>query len=283
MAAVLTPLSRFIGARVDGVDLRRPISSEDAAVLRQALVDHLVLLFRGQDLSEADQIRFCELFGPIGRHLRPGALQTGADKTPPSVMMVTNERKDGTPVGYLPDGELMFHTDSCFREIPQRASSLYGLQVTTTGGITRFASNCRLYDTLPDDLKSLLAGRRAVNTYEFGVTVKTVEAFDREKWPHWSHPVIARDQRDGRAYLYANELMTEEIEGLDPAAGRDALRRVFEHVRSSTDMYDHTWRAGDLLIWDNRRAQHARTDFPPDQPRKLRRVPVDDDQPVIAA
>lgn len=283
MAATLVPLSPYIGARIDGLDLRAPIEASDADFLRQALTDHLVLLFRDQDLGEADQIRFCEQFGPVGHHLRPGNLQTGADNTPPAVMMVTNERRDGEPVGYLPDGELMFHTDSCFREIPQRAASLYGLQVTTRGGKTRFVSNCRLYDTLPADLKALLAGRTAVNTYEFGVTVKTVAAFDREKWPHWSHPVLARDQRDGRAYLYANELMTEEIEGLDPAVSREALRRVFEHVRASPDMYEHTWRKGDLLIWDNRRAQHARTDFPADQPRKLRRVPVDDDLPVVAA
>lgn len=283
MAPVLAPLSPHIGARIDGLDLRHPVETRDADFLRQALTDHLVLLFRDQDLDEADQIRFCELFGPVGRHLRPDALRTGADDSPPAVMMVTNERRDGEPVGYLPDGELMFHTDSCFREIPQRAVSLYGLQVTRTGGVTRFVSNCRLYDTLPDDLKGLLSGRRAVNTYEFGVTVKTVEAFDREKWPHWSHPVLGRDPRDGRAYLYANELMTEEIGGLDPDESRAALRRVFTHVRSSPDMYEHTWREGDLLIWDNRRAQHARTDFPADQPRKLRRVPVDDDLPIVAA
>jgi taurine dioxygenase len=283
MAMSIEPLAPHIGARVDGIDLGAPVSDEDADALRHALVDRLVLVFRGQDLSEAYQIRFCALFGPISRHLRPAGLRTEADDTPPAVMMVTNERRDGKPVGYLPDGELMFHTDSCFREIPQRAVSLYGIAVTRDGGRTKFASACRLYDTLPDDLKAELAGRRAVNAYEFGVTVKTVPAFDRSKWPHFAHPVIARDERDGRTYLYANELMTEEIEGLDAGRNREILDRLFAHVRNSPDSYVHVWARGDLVLWDNRRALHARTDFPADQARKLRRVPIDDDRPVLAA
>ena len=279
----LTPLMPHIGARIDGLDLRKPLDEGTATALRKALVDRLVLLFRDQTMSAERQVAFCAHFGPVGTHLRPGELRNEGDDTPPAVMMVTNERQIGRPVGYLPDGELMFHTDSCFKEIPQRAVSLYGIETTATGGVTMFASACRLYDTLPDDLRALLAGRRAVNAFEFGVSVKTVEKFDRSKWPHWSHPVIARDERDGRAFLYANELMTEEIEGLGEAENRAVLRRLFDHVRASPDMYTHSWRPGDLVIWDNRRALHARTDFPADQPRKLRRVPIDDNGPVVAA
>ncbi len=283
MAISLEPLAQHIGVRVDGIDLSAPVSDADADILRQALIDRLVLVFRGQTLTEEDQTRFCGLFGPISRHFRPPELRNDGDETPPAVMMVTNERKDGKPVGYLPDGELMFHTDSCFRKIPQRAVSLYGIAVTRDGGQTKFASACRLYDTMPDDLKAELAGRRAVNAYEFGVSVKTVEKFDRSKWPHFAHPVIARDERDGRTYLYANELMTEEIEGLDAARNREVLDLLFAHVRNSPDCYVHTWARGDLVLWDNRRALHARTDFPADQARSLRRVPIDDDRPVLAA
>lgn len=283
MGMEIEPLTPHIGARVDELDVAGGIDAATSETLRQALVDHLVLVFPAQDLDEDAQMRFCSLFGEVGQHLRPGDIRTEDENRNPAVMMVTNERRDGEAVGYLPDGEIMFHTDSCFKDVPQRAVSLYGLEVTRSGGETVFLSACRLYDTLPVDLRDRLAGRTAVNTYEFGVTVKTVEKFDRSKWPHARHPVFAEDGRDGRVYLYANELMTEEIDGLDAAESRDVLDSLFDHVRSSPDRYVHTWSVGDLVLWDNRRALHARREFPADQPRSLRRIPIDDDAPVIAA
>lgn len=283
MALDPIPLTPSIGARIEGLDLRDPVGPEIAVALDAALVKYLLLVLPGQDLDEDDQARFAGLFGPVGRHLRPQSERSTEDgNRNPAVMMVTNERRNGKPVGYLPDGELMFHTDSCFREIPQRAVSLYGIDVTRTGGETVFVSACRLYETMPQDLRDRLIGKRAVNAFEFGVGYKTVERFDRSKVPFWSHPVLARDARDGRPYVYANPLMTEEIEGLDETESRAILTILFDRIATCEERYVHRWSPGDLLIWDNRRALHARTDFPPDQPRKLRRIPVDDATPVVA-
>ena len=274
----LTQLTPFIGVRVDGIDLSQPIDATTAAALKTALVEHLVLLFRAQDLSTDDQIRFAAMFGPLSRHFRPTALRNDGQDANPAVMMVTNAREHGKPVGYLPDGEIFFHTDSCFTETPQRAVCLYAMELPSI-----FASAVRMLDTLPADIRTRLAGRNAVNCYEFGVTVKQVDKFDRAKWPHHSHPAIARDERDGRDYLYVNELMTEEIEGLPDAENRAVLNAIFAHIRNSPDHYRHTWQLGDLILWDNRRALHARTDFPADESRKLRRVPIADDVPVLSA
>ena len=281
----ITPLGPFISARVEGIDLSAPITGEIAGMLEKALIDHLVLVFPDQSLSEDDQIRFAGTFGEVSRHLRPEAQRNrDAPAVNPAVMMVTNERRDGKPVGYLPDGEIFYHTDSCFVEMPQRAVCLYAMAVPETGGDTIFASACRMYETLPVDLKARLSGRNALNCFEFGASVKTVEKFDPAKSVSHSHPAIAIDPRDGRLFLYANELMTEEIDGLSATENRETLDAVFAHIRdSSPDHYRHTWRVGDLVLWDNRRALHARTDFPPDQPRKLRRVPVADDKPVAMA
>jgi taurine dioxygenase len=280
----LTPLGPYIGARVDGIDLSQPIDDALAETLQAALTEHLVLVFPGQALSEDDQIRFAGAFGEVSRHLRPDDMRNREEPAVhPAVMMVTNERKDGKLVGYLPDGEIFYHTDSCFIETPQRAVCLYGMAVPETGGDTIFASACRMYDTLPADLKARLSGRNALNCFEFGISVKTVEKFDRAKAVHYSHPAIGIDPRDGRRFLYMNELMTEEIDGLTEAETRETLKAVFAHIRTSPDHYRHKWQLGDLVLWDNRRAQHARTDFPPDQPRKLRRIPVADDKPVDMA
>lgn len=280
----LTPLGPYIGARVDGIDLSQPIDDALAAALQAALTEHLVLVFPAQSLTEDDQIRFAGTFGEVSRHLRPDNMRNQDEPAPhPAVMMVTNERKDGKPVGYLPDGEIFYHTDSCFIETPQRAVCLYGMAVPETGGETIFASACRMYETLPADIRARLAGRNALNCFEFGISVKTVEKFDRAKAVHHSHPAIGIDPRDGRRFLYMNELMTEEIDGLSEAENRETLDAVFAHIRNSPDHYRHKWQVGDLVLWDNRRAQHARTDFPPDQPRKLRRIPVADDKPVMMA
>ena len=283
-APQFTPLGTYIGARVDGMDLSAPIGDETAGMMKRALIDHLVLVFPNQSLTEDDQIRFAGTFGEVSRHLRPEA-QRNPDAPPvnPAVMMFTNERKDGKPVGYLPDGEIFYHTDSCFVETPQRAVCLYAMAVPETGGDTIFASACRMYETLPADLRDRLASRKALNCFEFGVSVKTVEKFDPAKSVRHRHPAIAIDPRDGRRFLYVNELMTEEIDGLPAAENRATLDAVFAHIRNSPDHYRHKWRVGDLVLWDNRRALHARTDFPADQPRKLRRVPVADDKPVTMA
>jgi taurine dioxygenase len=280
----ITPLMSHIGARIEGLDLSQPIDAATAERLQKALVENLVLVFGGQNLSEDDQIRFAAMFGPLSQHFRPDALRNdGKPATNPAVMMITNERENGKPVGYLPDGEIYFHTDSCFTEMPQRAVCLYALELPSTGGDTIFASACRLLDTLPENLRARLSGRTAVNCYEFGVTIKQVEKFDRTKWPHFRHPAIARDERDGRDYLYVNELMTEEVEGLSATENRETLDAIFDHIRDSPDSYWHLWQPGDLVLWDNRRALHARVDFPADEPRKLRRVPVADDRPVKMA
>ena len=262
----LKPLNPHIGARVEGIDVSAPIDDATADALQAALIEHLVLVFPEQDLTEEDQTAFAARFGPLSRHFRPDSLRT-----------------DGKPVGYLPDGEIYFHTDSCLTETPQRAVCLYALELPSTGGDTIFASACRLLDTLPDKIRARLAGRSAVNCYEFGVTIKQVDKFDRSKWPHFRHPAIAHDERDGRDYLYVNELMTEEIEGLSEAENRETLDAIFDHIRNSPDSYWHLWQPGDLVLWDNRRALHARVDFPADEPRKLRRVPIADDRPVVMA
>lgn len=282
----LSALGPHIGARVDGVDLSQPIDADLADALQQALTENLVLVFPGQSLSEDDQIRFAGAFGEVSRHLRPDSMRNEDEDEPaphPAVMMVTNERRDGKPVGYLPDGEIFYHTDACFIETPQRAVCLYGMEVPRTGGDTIFASACRMYDTLPAELRERLSGKNALNSFEFGISVKTVEKFDRAKAVHHSHPAIGIDPRDGRRYLYVNELMTEEVDGLTESENRETLDAVFAHIRNSPDHYRHKWQVGDLVLWDNRRAQHARTDFPPDQPRKLRRIPVADDKPVTMA
>lgn len=279
-AIEILPLSPSFAAELRGVDLAQELDPPAVDTIRQAFVDHPVLLFRDQSLTVDDQVRVAGTLGTVGQHLRPRRQRGDRPDFGPSVMMVTNEREDDRPIGYLPDGEMMFHTDSCFREIPHKATLLYGVDVTTHGGHTLFADMAAAYEALSDDLRARLRGLEAANVYEFDTTIKAGR-YDRERAPHWTHPVVRRHPDTGRLFLYVNELMTEEIVGLEAAESRDLLETLFRHQRDTAFQYEHVWRLGDLVIWDNRCILHARTDFPSTERRTLRRIAVEDEFAVL--
>jgi taurine dioxygenase len=268
------PLSPALGAEISGIDLRDPIG--DAA--KQALLDawhrHLVILIRDQVLDEDAQVRFAETFGP------PVKVSSGrkfSDKHP-SIMLVSNIRKDGKPIGALPDGEMHFHTDQCHQEIPAKATMLYALEVPAKGGNTLFANAYAAYETLPVELKRVLSGRRALNAYQTDTTHRTT-SYEGTGSSFW-HPVVRAHPVTGRKALYVNRLMTREIEGLPRQESDAILQQLFDHQEEARFVYEHFWRVGDILIWDNRCTLHARTDFSAGERRLLRRVTITGERPV---
>ena len=269
------PLTEWVGAEIKGLDLRGVLDDGTIAALREAWLRHHVLLFRDQDLSEAQQIRFAECFGratetnqSVNKERRPDA--------DPRMMLVSNIRENGKLIGTLPDGELNFHSDSAFLECPLMATVLYSVLVTSTGGNTRFVNMHAVLEALPGKLREAIEGRRALNVFDFLIQVKTAK-LDRETAVQFAHPAIRTHPETGRETLYVNRLMTEEIEGIPEAEGDALLTRLFETTEHSRFVYEHAWRQGDLIIWDNRSVQHARTDYPPDEPRLMRRVGIEGD------
>ncbi len=277
----IEPISAGLGAEISGVDLTAPLDAETARAIEQAWYDHLVILIRGQDITLDQQRAFAGCFGTVGK--RGGTKATALEtKTDPGVMLVTNVRENGKPIGTLPDGEMMFHSDTPYVEHPQKATLLYAMEVPSWGGHTLFSNSYAAAEALPDDIKQRLAGRRAMQVYDYGTTIKTAAKFDRAVQPHFAHPVFRRHPETGRSALFVSELMTEEIVGLDEAESREILDFLFAHQRRAEFIYEHVWRPGDLVMWDNRCSVHARTDFPPDQRRMLRRLTLDDEHPVLA-
>lgn len=280
----IIPLSDALGAEIRGIDLRDPMDAEIFRLIEQAWFDHLVILFRDQDISLDDQKRFCSQFGELGNRRRGHRSDRPNEQEEygPNVMLVTNVRDDdGQPIGSLPDGEMMFHSDTPYFEHPDKATILYALEITSWGGNTRFSNSYKAAETLPDDIKALLNGKLATQVYEYGsVTKSASDRYDRENFPHWQHPVFRKNPDTGRTALYVSELMTEEIIGLDEAKSAEVLEFLFAHQRQEKFIYDHEWKVGDLLMWDNRCSVHARTDFPRDERRMLRRLTVQDSDPV---
>ena len=267
-------LSPALGAEILGVDLRDPID----AALKQKFLDawheHLVILLRNQTLDEDAQVRFADTFGA------PAATTSGRSYSAkhPSVMLISNIREDGKPIGALPDGEMHFHTDQCHQATPAKATMLYAIEIPSKGGDTLFSNAYAAYETLPDNIKQRIAGRRAFNAYTTDTTLRSVN-YDDAKSSHW-HPVVRTHPATGRKALYVNRLMTREIEGLPREESEAILQKLFDQQEQQKFVYGHVWKPGDILMWDNRCTLHARTDFSAGERRLLRRVTILGEKPV---
>jgi taurine dioxygenase len=271
----LRPLSPALGAEIVGVDLSEEIEDHIFEQIRDAWHRNLVILLRGQELSEEDQVRFAEKFGP------PAVIHTKQFvRNHPAVMLISNIREDGKPIGALPDGEMHFHTDQCHQERPAMASMLYALEVPSTGGNTLFANGYMAYETLPDGIKRRIEGRKALNAYDYdGAAMKRGTRL-ADGVPSCVHPVVRTHPATGRKALYVNRLMTVRIEGLPEAESNELLATLFDHQERREFIYEHVWRPGDLLMWDNRCTLHARTDFSANERRLMRRVTILGEKPV---
>jgi taurine dioxygenase len=268
------PLSPALGAEIIGVDLRGNIDDFCAQQMLDAWHENLVILLRDQELTEDDQVRFAERFGPLARIHTPQHIRRN-----PAVMLISNIREDGKPIGALPDGEMQFHTDQCYQPVPAKASMLYAIEIPRQGGNTLFANAYKAYETLPNDIRRRLEGRKALNAYDYDGSV-TIRKAEMPEGPSCWHPAVRTHPATGRKALYVNRLMTRRIEGLPDRESEELLAYLFDHQEQPQFIYEHVWRIGDILMWDNRCALHARTDFSAGERRLLRRVTILGEKPV---
>jgi taurine dioxygenase len=267
-------LTKHIGCEVKGIDLRKPVAPAAASAIYRAWLDHAVLLFRGQELTQEDLIRVTGIFGdfaPLGRPAH--TLPKGFAKILPNIMLISNIRENGETIGALPDGEMMFHHDTIHRDGPHKATLLYSVEIPTHGGDTLFASGTAAYDALDPAMKRRLEGRSAVNFYVYNsVTRNDKQGVDATSQA--VHPVVRTHEETKRKALYINRLMSVRIEGMPEAESDALLNFLYDHSERPEFVYTHVWRKGDLIVWDNRCSSHARTDFPSDQRRLLLRTTV---------
>ena len=267
------PLSPAIGIEVLGVDLRSPLPEEDFALMRSMWEHNCVLLFRNQTLDENDQVQFAERFGPLSRTANPER----AAKSNPAIMFISNVRENGQLIGALPDGEMHFHSDQSYVEKPATGSMLYAMEIPSTGGNTLYANALNAYDDLPQHLKALLADKQAMHSYD---TTSTLRGPEVKLGPRsFAHPLFRTHPPTGRKAIYVNRLLTHSIIGLPRDESDDVLDQLFEHQEKPQYIYEHVWRVGDLILWDNRSCVHARTDFSARERRMLRRLTLLGEKP----
>jgi taurine dioxygenase len=272
----VVPLSPALGAEIRGVDLRAPLDDESIRIIRKAWNDHIVIRLRGQEMSEEDQVRFGETFGPLNRSAKKRAHHNAAN---PAIMLISNIRENGQLIGALPDGEMHFHTDQSHQETPCSGTMLYALEVPSTGGDTLFANCYTAYETLPDEMKQRLEGKRALHAYDYDNASTRRGTVLKEGVPHAVHPVVRTHPETGRRALYVNRLMTLRIEDMDAQESEDILQMLFDHIEQPAFVWGQQWKAGDVVLWDNRCSVHARTDFSAAERRLMRRVTILGEKP----
>jgi taurine dioxygenase len=190
------------------------------------------------------------------------------------VMLISNIRENGKPIGALPDGEMFFHSDLCYTEHPVVGTMLYSIEVPPAGGNTMFADQYAAYATLPEAVKARVDKLRATNRYDIGYDVTIRRGRASPDAPHWTHPMVRIHPKTGRRALYVNRLMTHDVESMSEAEAEALLAPLYDHQEQRCFVYEHVWRPGDVVLWDNRCTLHARTDFSPSERRLLRRITI---------
>jgi taurine dioxygenase len=257
------PTGAALGAEVRGVDLKNVDEAQFAAI-EAAWHAHQVLLFRGQSLSDQDLIAFSRRFGDLdwapvqenGRRFVEGL---------PEIYIVSNVKVNDEPIGSLGAGEAVWHTDMSYLETPPIASMLYAIEVPPAGGNTSFCSMYAVYEALPEDLKRRLAGLRIKHdgTYNSGGYVRegVTPSNDPRTSPGAVHPLVCTHPDTGRRMLYLGRRRNAYIPDLELAASESLLDELWSYVAQRQFAFEHVWRVGDLVLWDNRCTMHRRDPF----------------------
>ena len=269
----LKKLDAPLGAEINGLDLTKMLSTDTVDAVLQAWYDNQVLVFRDQELTPQQLVDFTAQLGEPGRPRMPS--QTVRDiipDLPPEIMIVSNVRVDGKPLGLAHDGEMWFHSDMCYAEIPHTATLLYAVDLPSEGGNTMFADMYAAYDNLKPATRDRLEGSKALQVHDYKRTERPGIDLDLSKIGNFAHPVFVTHPETKKKALYVNRLMTARIEGFDRQESDALLEELFAVGEDPAIIYEHVWRPGDLVMWDNRCITHARTDFPHEERRLLRRT-----------
>jgi taurine dioxygenase len=279
-AITVTPLTTTIAARVEGVDLRKPLSSETAAAIRQALAEHCVLVFERQPIDLAQQKAFASIFGPLeqalshqlaGHHDTAVVLDNrlwatiAADKLPTQFML-----KDEFPE---------WHLDNSFNPQVQAVGVLRAEVLPPMGGGTIWSNMARAFDALSPKMQEWLEtlevvhaappGQRAV--LGIGAKSKDVQDTWEREVAARKHPAVVRHPVSGRKILFVNPSYSIKIDGLSNSESATLLRFLFQHAVCPDFTYRHRWNAGDILVWDELATLHlAPSDYLPHERRVVR-------------
>ncbi|HXY95244.1 MAG TPA: TauD/TfdA family dioxygenase [Acidimicrobiia bacterium] len=250
-----------LGAVVEGVDLSADLSDATFELLHDALLEHLVLCIRDQGhITPEHQITFARRWGPIEPHPYVDPIEGH-----PEIIRVY----DPNPI------TVTWHADFTYAKRPPALSFLLARTIPPVGGDTMF-TNCYLaYENLSPGFQETLCGIRAVHY----ATQLAIEKGMAEDEIVNAHPVVRTHPETNRRLLFVNGNYTRHFEGWTEAESAPVLEYLYSEIGRYEYTYRHRWQPGDLLLWDNRAAQHAVIGDTGGQERSLHRVTVASDSP----
>jgi taurine dioxygenase len=267
----IRPLSDALGAEVVGLDLSQPLDDETVKRVHRAHLDHLVLVFRDQQITPQQQIDFSRRFGRLDQHPADDAVLPEH----PEILLVSTRREEGRYVG-IPDGGPMWHSDLAYRPRGSIGSMLYAIEIPEAGGNTGFRNMYAACESLPAHLAEALDGKTAIflagRNNANRSFIRPLNPSQKERNPAVTHPVIRVHPETGRRAIFANPQHTVAIEGMDAAESDALLTALFEHCSRPDFAYSHAWKQGDLTFWDNRCVQHIADLSRVDDPAYIRHM-----------
>jgi alpha-ketoglutarate-dependent taurine dioxygenase len=277
-----------LGAEVRGVDMRQPLDAATFSELHDIWMQHLVLVFPGQHVTDSEHVAFTRYFGePEIFHQK--IIRSERVK---EIFRVSNVDEDNNlmppdhPIAQQVALAQFWHTDSSYRQIPCTGALLHGVEVSRTGGETQFTNMYLVYDALPDSLKRQIEGRKAQHNFGHMHTQAALKPLTEEEKaampPIWQ-PMVRRHPVTGRNALYISPIYNDAVEGMAPDEGRQLIAQLTKIAADPRFVYTHRWETDDVLMWDNRCTMHQVTPFDPRERRVMHRTTIVGTEPVMAA
>ncbi len=273
------PLKDTFGFEVLDVDLSA-LDDETFGEIYKLWQREPLLLFRRQSLSERQQVEYSKRFGDLDILVRDDMI---SPKHPEIIYITGLKREDGTPLGGLGTYEIYWHHDQIYRQRPASGSVFYAVEMPENDGVTSYCNTRLGYESLPDNLRRQLEGRRATAKYGMKKESSTQRDFKSnpdemkkidEKTPPATHDIILENPATGQKSIYLDPNKTLCIEGLSEDESRELIDAVSAHLLQDKFVYTHSWRNGDVVMWDNARLWHRREAFDPQMPRFARRTTI---------
>jgi taurine dioxygenase len=277
MAISVTNLDAALGARVDGIDLSKPLARLEAEAIEAAWRARLVVVFHGQRLSDPELLGFSRHFGELDP---PGPNPYGEpfNKAFPEINVISNVVENGKPIGNLGDGEAVWHADMTYVDMPPKAAMLHALEVPPAGGNTYFADMFAAYEALPADLKRAADGKIAVHDASrnsAGFLRKGYrEVTDVRQTVGARHPLVRTDPATGAKALFLGRRPNSYVVGLEVSDSEALLDALWAHATQPRFAMCHAWQIGDLLMWNNLSVLHRRDPFDPNSRRVMHRTQI---------
>ena len=278
MAVSIKNLDAPLGAQIGGIDLAERLTGADFEAIEEAWQTRLVIVARGQRLSDPQLLAFSRQFGELDP---PGPNPYGEpfNKEFPEINVISNVVANGKPIGNLGAGEAVWHADMTYIDVPPKAAVLYSLEVPHNGGgNTYFADMFAAYEVLPAALKAAIEGKMAVHDASrnsAGMLRKGYkEVTDVRETVGARHPLVRTDGMTGRKALFLGRRPNSYIVGMEVEESESLLDALWVHATQPRFAMCHEWQVGDLLMWNNLSVLHRRDPFDADARRVMHRTQI---------